>query len=129
MNQNIQIKGTGIKCDNSACDWEDRSVKREDLKQWINIPCPKCGENVLTPEDYGIVQALYLAMELTNAMSEDQIKTLNQTAIREDLLKTDFFKDANGLENITEANPDTMLNLKISTHKEIKVTDIKIVNQ
>jgi len=128
MKENIQIKGTGIKCDNPTCDWKDETVNHSDLKNWLNALCPKCGENVLTPEDFENVQMLYLAMELTNAMSEDEINSLNETINRDDLLKTDFFKDAQGLENIRESNSDGRVNLKISTHKGIKVTDIKRID-
>ena len=36
--------------------------KVEDYDKWLNRPCPKCGENLLTDDDYRNVQFL-LAME------------------------------------------------------------------
>lgn len=51
--KNIEIiKENGLKCDNPKCDWEDDSIKFDTYKEWINKLCPKCGENVLTEEDF-----------------------------------------------------------------------------
>lgn len=47
-----------IECDNLECDYKilneaPSSVTiTEDSKQYINMPCPQCGENLLTLEDY-----------------------------------------------------------------------------
>jgi hypothetical protein len=43
---------SGIKCDNPLCDYIDASVKFEEYADWVNKSCPKCGENLLTQEDY-----------------------------------------------------------------------------
>ncbi len=48
MEQNLKI--SGIKCDN--CSYKDDSVKFEDYLEWLNKPCPDCGENLLTQKDY-----------------------------------------------------------------------------
>lgn len=43
----------GIKCDNPVCDWSDKSVKSEaEMSLFLNKPCPKCGQNVLTDDDW-----------------------------------------------------------------------------
>ena len=39
----------GIKCDH--CDWRDDSVRYEDYDLWLNVPCRKCGSNLLTEAD------------------------------------------------------------------------------
>ena len=39
----------------------------EDYKDWLNKPCPKCGMNLLTQEDYDNVMML---MSLINSMNE-----------------------------------------------------------
>lgn len=42
-------------CDNPECDFVIPNVSKDpdkDSRQYINIPCPKCGENLLTEEDY-----------------------------------------------------------------------------
>jgi hypothetical protein len=43
-----------ITCDNKACDYTIPYNKGEetDTIKYINMPCPKCGENLLTREDY-----------------------------------------------------------------------------
>lgn len=48
----MKFESKGIKCDNSVCTYEDMSVKREDYLTWLNKPCPKCGDNLLTQKDY-----------------------------------------------------------------------------
>ena len=39
---------TGIQCD--YCDWEDPDIIEADWK--VGMPCPECGENLLTYSDY-----------------------------------------------------------------------------
>jgi len=52
----MNLKITGIKCD--VCDWRDDSVRLEDYPKYVNAECPKCGQNLLTVEDYKNVQRL-----------------------------------------------------------------------
>ena len=40
----------GIKCDNPNCDYKDMSVR------YLNKPCPKCGQNLLTKHDYNVAK-------------------------------------------------------------------------
>ena len=40
-----------IKCDNAKCDHYEE-VDFEDYPKYVNKPCPKCGDNLLTREDY-----------------------------------------------------------------------------
>lgn len=46
----------GIKCDNLACDYEDNNVAKEEYHLWLNTPCPKCTQNLLTEADFKLVQ-------------------------------------------------------------------------
>lgn len=49
----IEITQFGLICDNKNCDYVDKTVSHTDnLELFINKPCPKCGENLLTLEDY-----------------------------------------------------------------------------
>jgi hypothetical protein len=48
----MNIISHGIKCDNTNCDWNDESIPTSQFIDWLNKPCPKCGENLLTEEDY-----------------------------------------------------------------------------
>jgi hypothetical protein len=54
------------------------SVQSEDYKDWVNKPCPECGENLLTAEDYKMVQLIMLSADLiniTHPSSGDEEKT------------------------------------------------------
>ena len=48
----IQLTHSGLKCDNSSCDWRDDNISPEVWHKYINAPCPKCGQNILTLEDF-----------------------------------------------------------------------------
>ena len=50
--KNIELKTSGLQCDNPSCDWEDTTIEIENMSDWINKPCPKCGENVFTYNDF-----------------------------------------------------------------------------
>lgn len=44
-----------LECDNPNCDFVLPVTAENELMdtyQWINTPCPKCGDNLLTMEDY-----------------------------------------------------------------------------
>lgn len=53
----------GIKCDNPDCNFKDMAVKFEDYEEYVNKPCPLCGENLLTQQDYDKCR---LVMSITN---------------------------------------------------------------
>lgn len=59
-----------ITCDNPTCDYTIVNETRDwetETKQYINMPCPKCGENLLTQEDYD-----------TSKMLQNMIKWINK---------------------------------------------------
>lgn len=66
MKNALEMKIGGIKCDNDDCDFVDMSVKVEDYDKWLNKPCPKCGENLLTEDDYKNTQLILEIVKLTN---------------------------------------------------------------
>lgn len=66
MKNAIEMKIGGIKCDNPNCSFRDDSAKVEDYKKWLNKPCPKCGQNLLTEEDYN--NTLFL-IEMTKTIN------------------------------------------------------------
>jgi hypothetical protein len=50
-----------IQCDNPECDYKvvnQTGDPSEDISSYLNQPCPLCGENLLTEQDY--IQALKL---------------------------------------------------------------------
>lgn len=66
--KNIWIEHSGIQCDNPSCDYKDDSVKREDYVNWLNKPCPLCGENLLTEEDIKTVEKMEEIAESLNSI-------------------------------------------------------------
>lgn len=55
MRQLIEtVRESLIDCDNPKCDYKiPYSVEDEKvIVKYINMPCPKCGENLLTKQDY-----------------------------------------------------------------------------
>ena len=48
----MNIKISGLKCDNPECDYRDDTVNFEEYESRIDSSCPDCGENLLTQEDY-----------------------------------------------------------------------------
>jgi hypothetical protein len=45
----IQIEG--LKCDAPGCDYEQDYPTSDAYRNWIGMPCPKCGANLLTEAD------------------------------------------------------------------------------
>lgn len=68
MKKNVEIQGGGIKCDNPNCDYIKEDVNISEYELWLNKPCPKCGENLLTKEDYDKVQLMLMIVEMANNM-------------------------------------------------------------
>ena len=58
-----------IICDNEKCDYKIPNETKDpnvESKQYINMPCPKCGENLLTQEDYNSATALMRTINWCN---------------------------------------------------------------
>ena len=70
MESVIETRSGGIKCDNSKCDYKDESVGFDDYKNWLNRPCPDCGDNLLTEADFIAVNQL---MSLAGLINENPV--------------------------------------------------------
>lgn len=68
-NDPVVITQWGLKCDNPECDWRDDTITFKDYKKWLNAPCPKCGQNVLTKKDYKLAKLLLTSVTFHNKMS------------------------------------------------------------
>lgn len=122
---NLEIQGSGLQCDNPSCDWTDKTITVETFKDWLNRPCPKCGQNLLTEEDFRNAETFRLAAEFINTLSKEDLKELSESIgdeQLEELKDTPMFKDATGLDNLKKDENVTMI---VSTHKKIKVEEIK----
>lgn len=58
----------GLKCDAEGCGYVDDTVSLEDYNKWLNVPCPKCGANLLTEADHAAVKAMLGVVGWVNAM-------------------------------------------------------------
>jgi hypothetical protein len=61
-----EINSKGLKCDAKGCDYRDDSIEGKDYHKWVNAPCPKCGESLLTPKDFAFIKKLERTMLIVN---------------------------------------------------------------
>ena len=109
MKANIEIKEGGLKCDH--CDYKDTTIPYESFPEFINKPCPKCGENLLTIEDYQNAVNFMNYVKFVNSLDEDGIKELT-TTIEALGLKADV------PEGVDPTKPVVGY---VETHKELKM--------
>lgn len=84
---NIEIaKSGGLNCDNPNCDWSDMSIEVSDYKNWVNKPCPECGESLLTQEDYDKTVKFMDAINLINSIPPDQLEELSKNFDTDDII-------------------------------------------
>ena len=57
-----------VVCDNVNCDFVVKNVNRTltDCKRFLNVACPKCGQNLLTQADYDQWVILYKYINFMN---------------------------------------------------------------
>lgn len=70
MEERIMVNVKGLKCDNPDCDYVDMEIPFEDYPNWINAPCPKCGSNLLTQQDYDATVFLFEKAKMFKEISE-----------------------------------------------------------
>lgn len=68
MRNNIELLQSGLKCDNPSCDWKDTTIPHTEYINHVNKPCPKCGENILTGEDYETAMYFHTVVDFINNM-------------------------------------------------------------
>lgn len=66
MKEALEMRIYGIKCDNPNCDYNDMKVEFKEYDKWLNKPCPKCGENLLTEKDYKSTKTLIGFVKVMN---------------------------------------------------------------
>ena len=68
MSDAIHIQeNTGFKCDAEGCDYRSDPVDiNSDLSGWVGKPCPKCGENLCTEEDFEQLQVFIMSVQAAN---------------------------------------------------------------
>lgn len=65
------LKVHGIKCDNENCEYENTSIQPNEYAQWIDKPCPLCGDTLLTQNDYNIAKLLFATTSIANNLNPD----------------------------------------------------------
>lgn len=108
--QNLSLNIGGIKCDNPTCDFKDDSVKVEEYPQWLNKPCEKCGENLLTQEDYDQTHFVIGMVNALNEMNPNDFEALVKK-VDPDILKG----VAEEIDKKAIENEDGTFTLKMST--------------
>jgi len=97
MNQ-LRMHIGGIKCDNKECDFKDMSVLFENYDKWLNKPCPKCGSNLLTEQDYDTVRII---MDIAGIINEVMPEALED----EELFKMSVEFNGTGGATFSEIEP------------------------
>lgn len=118
----IERKSGGLQCDSPTCDWTDPTVKVEDYQQWLNAPCPKCGENVLTQEDLDSVLNVIQMVDLINSLPEEgfeEFMNWSKSVGGTQTSKEEFYEK----HNIPEGTEK--LNVTFNVHKGIHIKDVK----
>ena len=96
---------SGIKCDTPGCGYRDDSVTSEEYPNWVDKPCPTCGANLLSKEDFEHTEFM---VNLLNGMSFPELDPELEVKILAEM-------EANGL------TPEMMVNsLKGIPHDEIE---------
>lgn len=60
----LTVRTYGLKCDNKSCNYEDTKILFKEYLNFIDKPCPKCGESLLTKQSYDdLISKINLAAE------------------------------------------------------------------
>ena len=120
----------GIGCDNKFCDFVNSNVTVKGLNNWLNKPCPKCGENLLTEEDYNRSQKMLDAYNISQQMTPEQQKEVLSKIDPIQVLQSPMFANLSPEQksqmkdflsgNATE-DPFANSTLYISTQDETKI--------
>ena len=78
----VQCNVGYVKCDAKGCDYKTTDVCNDTLAAFLNKPCPDCGENLLTEEDFQNFKSQLQLQDLMNSvidnvapMTSDEIET------------------------------------------------------
>lgn len=73
--KNIEyFQQSGLMCD--YCDFVDETL--EVSQESVGMSCPKCGENLLTQEDFDMNESFIKNINFVNSLSKEDLQTLNQ---------------------------------------------------
>lgn len=96
---------SGIKCDNSDCDYRDDEVQQDEYADYVNKPCPECGENLLTEEDYEAAIELTHTMDLLSEIAIAAGLT-DEDIDEDDMVRFEVESDTKGGLGLRESKPE-----------------------
>ena len=70
-----------MQCDNAQCDYIGEPIEYEQAESYIGTPCPKCGENILTQQDYDNLVTIIKGMDLINHITKDNPYNENEPKV------------------------------------------------
>ena len=123
--ERIRIEQGGLKCDNPECDWSDMTIMFNDYPQYINAPCPKCDENILTEEDHNLVVELRKMVTMFNNMTEEEMKAFEDAQTEESLQENKKILKEQYNIDVDELSPDDSVKTEFSAHKKLSIKSIK----
>lgn len=86
----------------------------EDMANWINKPCPKCGENLLTQEDFDRHEQVIITANFINTLTPEEVEELVACMTNPDQV-----------EEFKKAFPGLVTG-RIDTHEKINIEIDKI---
>ncbi len=120
---NVEItQSGGIFCDNPDCGWGDETIKVEDYKDWVNKPCPDCGESVLTQDDFDKTNKFMDAINVINSIPPDELEKMTKNMSTDDIIDAYLkLKEFGFKHNDDDGDKWTFENLKIKDVYSLEV--------
>ena len=91
MAKPIEIKESGIMCDNLKCDFEDRTLILK--RHHIGMTCPRCNSNMLTEEEFNSLEQL---RELTKIINSMEFPDISSSEVLKTSIKITSNRDSEG---------------------------------
>lgn len=83
----MEIKSQKIICDNPLCNYWVK-LEAKDILKYVNTPCPRCGENLLTEADLDHHLKLLAAIQNTPNIAEEGDKTEYSISAKDGIFRT-----------------------------------------
>jgi len=73
---------SGLQCDAKGCDYKDLTERPEEMTivGWYSLQvgkhCPKCGETLMTQEDFNTLKAICMLVDAINLLPLDTMRNI-----------------------------------------------------
>lgn len=102
----------GIKCDNPMCDFMDYNVTPDQYADYVNKPCPLCGENLMTEECYENTQRILARVARFNKFLNCIVPRFLRKKMLDKMSISMFDCDVNG-NPIPSKNGNTHIDMEV----------------